>query len=67
VKEPALGTERALRPDAVEIVPDSAAAGRVLLVREALVPFAARALTLVACASDEHWARYEEARIPVEA
>jgi ribosomal protein S18 acetylase RimI-like enzyme len=67
VKELAFGTERAVRPDAVEIAADSAEAGKALLVRDTSVPFGPRALTLVACTSDELWARYEEARVVVEA
>jgi GNAT superfamily N-acetyltransferase len=66
-KELALGTERALRPDAVEVAADSAVAGKTLLVRDASVPFSPHALTLVPCTSDMHWAAYEAARIPVEA
>lgn len=35
-------------------------------MRDASDPFAARALSLVLCDSDEQWSRYVEERIPVE-
>lgn len=63
----ALGTERALRPDAKPLLREDTAAAKVLLVRDASLPFAQEALTLVLCSSESDWARYEDAREPVEA
>ena len=60
-------TERALRPDAEPLPRQDTAPARVLLVRDALLPLAQEALPLLPCVSDMDWARYEDARVPVEA
>jgi GNAT superfamily N-acetyltransferase len=67
LKQLALDTERALRPDAVQLREAVGAVGKALLVRDARQPFAAHGLALLACTSDEQWSQYEDYRIPVEA
>ncbi|MGY1703911.1 GNAT family N-acetyltransferase [Geodermatophilus sp. SYSU D00697] len=64
----AVATERLLRPG-VRVLGDGedAGAGRTLLVRSAADPIAGRALPLRACRTEEDWARYAAARLPVEA
>ncbi len=67
-RDRAIASGRLLRGD-VPVLADGAAAGRakVLLVRDATVPLAGRALSLVRCATGAAWARYADARVAVEA
>ena len=62
-----LGTERALRPHAEPVPKGDSAAAKVLLIRDAALPFSKEALPLLLCTSDSDWWRYEDARVPVEA